>query len=393
MRFLSRQAEGNPFFVAEYLRAAVLEGLLWRDGRGRWQVVESQRARAGGREDWDATVADFAALPLPRTLRDLVARRLEGLPPAALRLAQAAAALGREVQTPLLGAMLRVSDEALDEPLNELLRRQVLEALQPELLRFAHDKIRQVATETLTAERRRELHRAAAEAFEARPADEREHRLDALGNHGEQAGDPVRARACYLEGARRAVKRYALEEAERLYRAALRLMEASSLESIVARNELGERVLLPHGRNHEASLEQECAFLDARRLRPRALEADSLRLLANARGAAGHASEGRTLYERALRLCRRLRDRGSRLRVSAAWASCPDQGRMQEARRRLEQSPAPQPPRRAIEKPKASPRTTWPSCTRTRGAWARRGSFSTTRWTSIARWGIAGTRG
>ncbi|EYF01028.1 serine/threonine-protein kinase [Chondromyces apiculatus] len=36
--FLQRQSEGNPFFTAEYLRAAVQEGLLYRDGLGAWRL-------------------------------------------------------------------------------------------------------------------------------------------------------------------------------------------------------------------------------------------------------------------------------------------------------------------------------------------------------------------
>ena len=39
-RFLYRHSEGNPFFVAEYLRAAVESGLLWRDPEAGWHVGE-----------------------------------------------------------------------------------------------------------------------------------------------------------------------------------------------------------------------------------------------------------------------------------------------------------------------------------------------------------------
>ena len=35
-RFLSRQSEGNPFFIAEYLRAAIDAGLLFRAPSGEW---------------------------------------------------------------------------------------------------------------------------------------------------------------------------------------------------------------------------------------------------------------------------------------------------------------------------------------------------------------------
>ncbi len=61
---LAAESSGNPFFVAEYLRAAVDARLLFRDERGRWQP-EAGRS--------------FEALGLPRTLESLVLRRIEDL--------------------------------------------------------------------------------------------------------------------------------------------------------------------------------------------------------------------------------------------------------------------------------------------------------------------------
>src|SRR5258705_453555 len=80
VQFLVAHSEGNPFFIAEYLRAAVAGNYLVRDDAGGWQI--------------DSRVS-FASLLLPRSLRELVARRLEGLPPAARRLCEAASVLGR----------------------------------------------------------------------------------------------------------------------------------------------------------------------------------------------------------------------------------------------------------------------------------------------------------
>ena len=44
---LSRQTEGNPFFVAEYLRAAVGENHLYRDARFHWRVAPSRGQGSG----------------------------------------------------------------------------------------------------------------------------------------------------------------------------------------------------------------------------------------------------------------------------------------------------------------------------------------------------------
>ena len=77
MEFLDRHSDGNPFFVAEYLRAAVADGLLYREA-GRWQVVTDLRSTGlQGR------------MALPSSLRDLEPAA-RGLDDDARRLAEAA---------------------------------------------------------------------------------------------------------------------------------------------------------------------------------------------------------------------------------------------------------------------------------------------------------------
>jgi hypothetical protein len=83
--FVARQTEGNPLFVAEYLRLAVEEGALSRDDAGRWRVDGPGEGAAA-----------FETLGLPTSVRQLVGRRLDGLSEAALRCLDAAAVLGRE---------------------------------------------------------------------------------------------------------------------------------------------------------------------------------------------------------------------------------------------------------------------------------------------------------
>ena len=60
-RLIFGRAEGNPFFIAEYSRTAVSEGLVRRH-RGSWVM------------DTHAQLSE-----LPPTLRELIGRRLAGL--------------------------------------------------------------------------------------------------------------------------------------------------------------------------------------------------------------------------------------------------------------------------------------------------------------------------
>ena len=78
-RFLAKQSEGNPFYVAEYLRTAVQMGLLDRTLDGTWQLGEA--------EGMDSEEA-LAALPVPTGVEALVLRsrgRAAGSRPGAAR--------------------------------------------------------------------------------------------------------------------------------------------------------------------------------------------------------------------------------------------------------------------------------------------------------------------
>jgi predicted ATPase len=81
-----------------------------------------------------------------------------------------------------------------------------------------HDKIREVAYERMGEAERSGLHRAAAEVIERGDETTKHAEMSAIGHHWEQAGEREKARACYLSAARISKSRYALVEAERLYR-------------------------------------------------------------------------------------------------------------------------------------------------------------------------------
>ncbi len=151
VQFLARQSEGNPFFVAEYLRTAVAEGTIRRLGGHSLAI-------GGGAE---ASADALQALPFPATLREVIARRLSGLTPQSQRRAELAAVFGREFDLEILDAAGGVDDSSMAE----LLSRQVVEQVREGALRFAHDKLREIAYERITPELRGALHLAAAEAI------------------------------------------------------------------------------------------------------------------------------------------------------------------------------------------------------------------------------------
>jgi eukaryotic-like serine/threonine-protein kinase len=300
-RYMSRQSEGNPFFVAEYLRAAVHEGLLWRDESGRWQVAEATEQKA--------TEQAYERLPLPQSLRDLVARHLEGLEPAAQRVTEAAAVLGREVDAAALAATAGLGAMEVLEGTLELLRRQVMEEGRRGSLRFVHDKIREVAYGRISELRCRELHAAAGEAIEAIYAKEREEHLAELGHHWERAGEADKARACYLAAARYASRRSVLGQAEPLYLAYLRLVHNPTSEALAVRLELTGRVLQIRGRWAETLQQLEVALQEARALSDEVFEGRVLDGLGVVYGLLGQEEKSLALLEQALSIARKVGDR------------------------------------------------------------------------------------
>ncbi|MBI2568712.1 MAG: protein kinase [Candidatus Schekmanbacteria bacterium] len=257
-QFLARHSEGNPFFVGEYLRAAVEESLLWRDPQGHW------RTAGGGAAEADETV--FARLPLPTVLQELVAQRLHRLSADEVRLVWAAGLCGREISGTLLREIAKLGLERYFESLQTLLRRGVFEEAGDDRLRFTHDKLRAAAHELIPVRERPRLHRTVAESIEHLSEGDSGDVLGELAFHWEAAGERSKARRYYLEGARHAKSRYANEEAERLYRGYLALVEAPTEESVAVRRELGLDVLSPAGQTAAAIAELERSLADARLL-------------------------------------------------------------------------------------------------------------------------------
>ncbi|MBT8766766.1 ATP-binding protein [Metapseudomonas boanensis] len=185
------ETEGNPLFVIEALRAGI-------------------------------SAAGSQAVLTP-TMRAVLRTRLEQLTDGARRLAEVAAVIGRPFSVDLLVSASGIDKHALIDQVDELWRRRIIRD-QGLSYDFSHDKLRAVALELLSPARRRQLHRAVAEAI----ALERHGDLDAaspqLAAHYDQAGLLEPAIAAYRVAGGRAVAVSALAEAVSLFQRALALL-------------------------------------------------------------------------------------------------------------------------------------------------------------------------
>jgi tetratricopeptide (TPR) repeat protein/DNA polymerase III delta prime subunit len=178
---LYQRTEGNPLFLVETYR------LLRADPR---------RGTAA----------------LPDGVRDVIAARLRALPDGCRRLLEGAAALGRSVDLALLAAITGASVDAMRGGLSDAVRAEVVAEAAPERIVFTHILIREVIHRELSAERRAELHLAAARALEARDASDPAAPLTDLVHHLFAAGSPE-AVAWARRAAERASHRLAFEDA------------------------------------------------------------------------------------------------------------------------------------------------------------------------------------
>ena len=292
--FLSRESEGNPFFVAEYLRAALWEELLVRSPDGHWQFMGGERGEA---------TEEF---PLPATLRELLEHRLDQLEPSARKLSEVAAVLGRLVEPETLAALAGVPEDEVLDGIEVLLSHQVFEELSGRL-HFAHDKLREVAYERISGFRRKRLHREAGEVLSNRP--DHTERWAEIGGHWEVADETEKARACFLAGGRTALERSLPGEAAPLLQRYLALSPPVGQESVRARLDLGYQAFRPLGRSADAQAEIEGALDHARRLGFRDEVRRGIRCLAYLNLTTGRLDRAEELYREAIELCRADGDR------------------------------------------------------------------------------------
>lgn len=217
---LEKKCNGNAFFIVEYLRSAIGQGLLRRDG-GRWQL-------GPGRDLFDFLEESVA---VPSGVRSLVELRLRDLDDEAQRLVEIGAVLGRQFAPELLLSCAESSQSHSSEALRTLNQRQILEGSSAGALRFVHDVIRETAYAQMPEERAIQLHRRVAAEIETASSGAGSE-LGTLGYHFAKGRQPDRAASYYRRAGAYAAKMFANDEAIESYRASLAQHSAAGSRSL-----------------------------------------------------------------------------------------------------------------------------------------------------------------
>jgi class 3 adenylate cyclase/tetratricopeptide (TPR) repeat protein len=184
-RNIAHRAQGNPFFLEELVRCLVDRGDLEGE-RGNYRL-------AGGIE----------AIPLPPTIRALLAARIDHLDEPARRVLQYAAVIGREAPRDILEALTGLSSPELDDALDRLRRSELLRelALDPGVHAFSHPLVQETCYGVLLRERRRGIHGDVARIMKQHFTDRKEERASLLAYHLEEAGQPMEAAQAHIRAA------------------------------------------------------------------------------------------------------------------------------------------------------------------------------------------------
>jgi two-component system sensor kinase len=202
IELIAMVSDGSPFLASAVLRGLVETGALTpRDG------------------DWDIDSVAMAECRSSNRAALFLSRRIDMLSHDTRELLSAGAVLGREFELDLAAELTGFADlrqiEALDEA-----RRRHLVWLRPDdsTCVFIHDKIRETLLDQLPAERRKQLHLAAAEQLIAK----NQLRDVELAFHYDAAGQSRLALPFALRAADQARSRYVLSVAEQQYEIARR---------------------------------------------------------------------------------------------------------------------------------------------------------------------------
>jgi tetratricopeptide (TPR) repeat protein len=209
-RDLTRETNGNPFFLTEMLRHLVEAGAIAREADG-WRLTER-----------------LDTIGLPESVREVVVRRVRRLGEPVGSVLRIAAVIGRRFDSELLARVADVDEDDVLERLDAAVRaRLVSESVDmPGRFGFAHALVNATLSDELGATRRARLHRRIAEALEELAGADPGPRLTALAHHWTAAAVRVdRAIECCRLAGERALDQLAPDEAARWFAQALELHE------------------------------------------------------------------------------------------------------------------------------------------------------------------------
>jgi DNA-binding SARP family transcriptional activator len=217
-----RLTEGNPLFMVEFAQA-----------QSERQVAESGTA-SSQRERSNLS-------SLPPKIQSVIQARLSQLSPEARELAELAATIGREFTFSVLAKASDQTEESLIRYLDELCQRRIVREEGADGYNFTHDKLREVIYTSLSAAKRRLLHRRIAQALEIAYRPMSDQFSGQIAAHHELSGQFEQAIFFYQRSAEVAQRIFANQDALLHYRRALALVEETASYGLPLVYELYER--------------------------------------------------------------------------------------------------------------------------------------------------------
>ena len=215
------QAEGNPFFVEEILRALIDGGVL---------------ARATAAEPWRVT-REVDEIAIPDTVLGVLTARIDRLQRDTRHVLQLASVVGRIFAHPVLAALAE-NIQDLEHHLVVLQQEELIRERAGVVGReyiFKHELTREAAYNGILKRQRRIFHRQAAEALERLFPEQKGELLGLLAYHWEHTDEPARAVDYLLRLGDLARLAYARQEAVDAYERALPLLKEQGDDEGTAR--------------------------------------------------------------------------------------------------------------------------------------------------------------
>lgn len=206
--FLEERTSGNPFFVEEIVNGLLENRTLIRES-GAWTLS-----------------GQFDATSVPTTIRGVIASRIDRLDAERRAILQEASVIGREFLFTILSEV-RGTDNALADALGDLesadlIRRRDVD-VDLEYL-FKHALTQEVAYSGLLRSKRQELHRRVGLAMEQLLGERSREYAESIAYHFQNSDTTARAVPYLIVSGKKAIERYALAEAETMYRAAYEIL-------------------------------------------------------------------------------------------------------------------------------------------------------------------------
>lgn len=330
-RLILTKSEGSPFFTEEITRSLIEGGYL---------------SRVDGHNQLTRSVDEVS---IPGTVQEVIAARLDRLPPEAKRALQVAAVMGRQFSTEQLRQLLAAEEIDIDRVLDLLERRGIIHRknlFSNDLYRFGESLTQEVAYEGLLLRQRRQLHERIGELIESTPGERTAERSALLAHHYTNSDNVERAATALLRAAHDAEKVPSYPAAARFYREAWELIrrERRTPDVALARQAceaaLGLcRMSVIYGAFPGAEAEPVAAAAErlAQQLGSKelTLTLSGMRGMTMVSGPRGRFDEGLSLLEESLAAAELAGIRMPGMARGAAWAYVLD-GRFELARRTID---------------------------------------------------------